>query len=83
MTAFTETVNTQTTGVTRSFDGANRLEYAVDASGTTTYTYNANGNLVELLPAGAADAWQWATVGRARRSTRSTPTRRPAPTPSR
>ena len=46
----------QTTSVTRTFDGANRLEYAVDASGTTTYTYDANGNLVELLPPGATVA---------------------------
>jgi YD repeat-containing protein len=56
MTAFTETVDAQTTSVTRSFDGANRLEYAVDASGTTTYTYDSNGNLVELLPPGATVA---------------------------
>ena len=56
MTAFTETVDAQTTIVTRTFDGANRLEYAVDASGTTTYTYDANGNLVELLPPGATVA---------------------------
>lgn len=56
MTAFTETVDVQTTSITRSFDGANRLEYSVNASGTTTYTYNANGNLVQLLPPGATIA---------------------------
>jgi YD repeat-containing protein len=56
MTAFTETVEAQTTSVSRTFDAANRLEYAVDATGTTTYTFDANGNLIELLLPGATGA---------------------------
>jgi RHS repeat-associated protein len=44
------------TSVSRTFDSANCLEYAVDGGGTTTYTYDANGNLIERLPPGATGA---------------------------
>jgi YD repeat-containing protein len=57
MTAYTETVDAQTTRVTRTFDGANRLQTSFDtAAGTTSYYYDYNGNLEEVLPPGATGA---------------------------
>ncbi|HSL93942.1 MAG TPA: hypothetical protein VK905_04995, partial [Bacillota bacterium] len=54
MTAFTETVEAQTTSVTRAFDGANRLQTSTDAgAGTTFYIYDDNGNLTTVYPPGA------------------------------
>ena len=54
MTAFTETVGAQTTRVTRTFDGANRLQTSFDAAaGTTGYVYNANGALATVYPPGS------------------------------
>ena len=53
MTAYTETVGAETTSVSRTFDPANRLQTALDAStGTTSYAYDNNGNLVQILPPG-------------------------------
>lgn len=57
MTAYTETVGTQTTRVTRFFDNANRLQGAFDYdAGTTSYLYDNNGNLTLVMPPGDA---QW------------------------
>ena len=54
MTAFTETVDAQTTSVIRSFDAANRLQTSFDATaGTTSYIYDNNGNLTEVYPPGS------------------------------
>ena len=54
MTAYTETVDAQTTSVSRTFDAANRLQTALDpAAGTTSYVYDANGNLTVVYPPGA------------------------------
>ena len=54
MTAYTETVEGQTTGVSRAFDAANRLQTSVDATaGTTSYIYDDNGNLTEVYPPGS------------------------------
>ena len=41
MTAFTETVGTETIHVTRTFDAANRLQTALNVDeGTTSYLYD-------------------------------------------
>lgn len=51
MTAYTETLNTQTTRVTRYFDDANRLQDSFDYdAGTTSYLYDNNGNLTLIIP---------------------------------
>lgn len=53
MTAYTETVGITTTIVTRAFDNANQLQTAFDsAQGTTSYYYDSNGDLVQILPPG-------------------------------
>ncbi len=53
MTAYTETVGANTTSVNRTFNAANQLVTATDAtSGTTSYYYDANGNLTRTLPPG-------------------------------
>ncbi|HSM57843.1 MAG TPA: RHS repeat-associated core domain-containing protein [Candidatus Sulfomarinibacteraceae bacterium] len=53
MTAFTETVGTETTSASRTFDGANRLQASTDATGTTSYIYDDNGNLSTVYPPGS------------------------------
>ena len=56
MTAYTDTVDGQTTSVSRSFDAANRLQVSMDATaGTTGYIYDDNGNLTTVYPP-ASDA---------------------------
>jgi hypothetical protein len=45
MAAYTETIDGQTTAVTRTFDAANRLEISYSGGVTTTYGYDDNGNL--------------------------------------
>lgn len=55
MTAYTETVGVDTVRVQRYFDDANRLQASFDlAVGTTSYLYDNNGNLVEILPPGTS-----------------------------
>ena len=53
MDAYTETI-TSTTSVERFFNDANQLTTSVDASGTTTYTYDLKGNLTTIDPPGAS-----------------------------
>src|SRR5690606_5667822 len=54
MTAYTETVGTESTHVVRTFDAANRLQSALDLDeGTTSYHYDANGNLTVVYPPGS------------------------------
>ena len=51
METFTETVNGEMTQVTRYFDEANRLISATDTQlGTTTYVYDDNGNMIQIIP---------------------------------
>jgi RHS repeat-associated protein len=45
ITAYTETIDGQTTAVTRTFDAGNRLEISYSGGVTTTYGYDDNGNL--------------------------------------
>jgi RHS repeat-associated protein len=53
MTAYTETVGMTTTAVGRTFNAANQLVTSTDTElGTTSFYYDANGNLVEILPPG-------------------------------
>ena len=56
MTAYTETVGTERVRVTRTFDDANQLQTSLmlDGSrlGTTSYYYDDNGNLIQVLPPG-------------------------------
>ncbi|HFE65687.1 MAG TPA: RHS repeat protein, partial [Chloroflexi bacterium] len=53
MTAYTETVGANTTSVNRTFNAANQLVTATDTQlGTTSYTYDGNGNLIHILPPG-------------------------------
>jgi RHS repeat-associated protein len=59
MRAFTETI-TSTTSVERFFNDANQLTTSVDASGTTTYTYDLNGNLTAISPPNAGPATAYA-----------------------
>jgi len=54
MTAYTETTGAETSSVNRAFDGANRLLVSTDSAlGTTSFYYDGNGNLVEIMPPGA------------------------------
>src|SRR5690606_2206220 len=54
MTAYTETVGTESTRVIRTFDAANRLQTALDLDeGTTSYHYDGNGNLTVVYPPGS------------------------------
>jgi RHS repeat-associated protein len=56
MTAYTETVGTELVRVTRSFDEANQLQTSTMLDGpqlgTTSYYYNDNSNLNQILPPG-------------------------------
>lgn len=56
MTAYTETVGAELVRVTRSFDDANQLETSTMLDGpqlgTTSYYYDDNGNLNQILPPG-------------------------------
>ncbi len=54
MTAYTDTVGVTVTHVTRAFDPANRLITATQSAGTTSYSYDHNGNLLQILPPGSA-----------------------------
>jgi RHS repeat-associated protein len=51
MTAYTETVEGQTTQVGRTFDAANQLLTSYDGSETTDYSYDNNGNLLAVTQA--------------------------------
>jgi RHS repeat-associated protein len=54
MTTYTETVGLESSSVNRTFDLANRLQTSFDSTaGTTSYTFDNNGNLLEILPPGA------------------------------
>src|SRR5690606_33269786 len=54
MTAYTETVGTESTHVVRTFDAANRLQTALDLDeGTTSYHYDGNGSLTVVYPPGS------------------------------
>jgi RHS repeat-associated protein len=59
MDAYTETI-TSTTSVERFFNDANQLTTSVDASGTTTYTYDLNGNLTTISPPGSGPVTAYA-----------------------
>ncbi|MCP4356808.1 MAG: RHS repeat-associated core domain-containing protein, partial [Chloroflexi bacterium] len=53
MEAYTETVGTDTAIVTRQFDDANQLLISTDVlSGTTSFYYDGNGSLTQILPPG-------------------------------
>jgi YD repeat-containing protein len=53
MTAYTETVGAETTSVNRTFNAANQLVTSTDTElGTTSFYYDGNGNLVDILPPG-------------------------------
>ena len=61
MKAYTETVGAETTRVTRYFDDANRLLTATDFDlGSTSYTYDNNGNLPLIVPPGGEDRQHYA-----------------------
>ena len=49
MTAYTETVGSVSTGFTQTFDAANHLQFAVESGNPITYTYDNNGNLLEVM----------------------------------
>ncbi|MCP5098543.1 MAG: RHS repeat-associated core domain-containing protein, partial [Chloroflexi bacterium] len=56
MRAYTETVDAQTTRVIRYFDDANRLQTSTDVEvGTTSYLYDNNGNLTQIIPPNGAE----------------------------
>ena len=53
MTAYTETVGTDTASVVRVFDDANQLLTSTDTEeGTTSFYYDNNGSLTQILPPG-------------------------------
>ncbi|MCP4361540.1 MAG: hypothetical protein GY796_26315, partial [Chloroflexi bacterium] len=53
MTAYTETVGVDSASVTRQFDEANQLLISTDVlSGTTSFYYDGNGSLTQILPPG-------------------------------
>ncbi len=52
MVAYTDTVESLTTAVVRSFDAANQLLIATGDDGTTSYIYDDVGNLAMIIPPG-------------------------------
>jgi RHS repeat-associated protein len=53
MTAYTETIGTETSSASRTFNAANQLLVSLDnEAGTTSFYYVDNGNLVQILPPG-------------------------------
>ena len=55
MSAYTETVGTESSTVNRTFDDANQLLVSTDTElGTTSFYYDGNGNLVQILPPGVS-----------------------------
>jgi RHS repeat-associated protein len=53
MTAYTETIGTETSSASRTFNAANQLLVSLDnEAGTTSFYYDNNGNLVQILPPG-------------------------------
>ncbi len=46
MTAYTETINTETSHISRTFNAANQLISSGGTSHTATYTYDDNGNML-------------------------------------
>jgi RHS repeat-associated protein len=57
MMAYTETIGSETTQVTRTFDDANRLQTSFDFDqGITSYLYDNNGNLSLVIPPGG-ESW--------------------------
>ena len=60
MTAYTETVGTDTASVVRVFDDANQLLTSTDTEeGTTSFYYDNNGSLTQILPPGVGGG-DWA-----------------------
>ena len=59
MPAYTETVGTDTASVVRTFNTANQLVTSSDTEiGTTSFYYDASGNLVQILPPGVGgETW--------------------------
>jgi RHS repeat-associated protein len=53
MSAYTETIGADSSSAGRVFNAANQLLVSVDSEvGTTSFTYDNNGNLVQILPPG-------------------------------
>jgi RHS repeat-associated protein len=53
MSAYTETIGADSSSAGRVFNAANQLLVSVDSeAGTTSFTYDNNGNLVQILPPG-------------------------------
>jgi YD repeat-containing protein len=59
MTAYTETIGTETTNVVRAFDAANRLETSDDGRGETSYTYDENGNLKAVAGTASGQSYRY------------------------
>ena len=53
MTAYTETIGTETSSASRTFNAANQLLVSIDSeAGTTSFYYDNHGNLTQILPPG-------------------------------
>jgi YD repeat-containing protein len=53
MTAYTETIRAESSSAGRVFNAANQLLVSIDSeTGTTSFYYDNNGNLVQILPPG-------------------------------
>jgi RHS repeat-associated protein len=53
MTAYTETIGAETSSASRTFNAANQLLVSLDSeAGTTSFYYDNNGNLTQILPPG-------------------------------
>jgi YD repeat-containing protein len=59
MTAYTETIGTETTSVVRKFDAANRLETSDDGRGETRCTYDGNGNLKAVAGTASGQSYHY------------------------